>query len=366
MAKSVACSAPYGSGGLGQHFTQIVEETRSEGKLAHHYSMGVKPNDPSGRVISVPATRWLPYSPFRYSPGWRNFLVGEWFDRALANQLIPVEEFEGFGGQSLHCFKRLRQSGCNTLCLQAANSHVSNVARLHKQAIQQFGIESSWLNQAQYQKTLREYEMADVIYVASEYTRQSFLAEEIDPGKLRLRVFDIHPRFQPPEKRLEDGIFRIVYTGSLTVMKGVPVLLEAFSRLPDRSVELVLVGNWATRGMRRYIQSWLARDSRIRIAPGDPLPHLHQASVYVHPSYEDGFAYAPMEALACGVPVIVTEDTGMKEYVRDGVNGFVVPTGDWEAILERLRVYQTRPFEPVAPIPPTSEISNSICVSTKE
>jgi glycosyltransferase involved in cell wall biosynthesis len=63
---------------------------------------------------------------------------------------------------------------------------------------------------------------------------------------------------------------------------------------------------------------------------------LQQADVYVHPSFEDGFAYAPMEALACKVPVIVTPDTGMKEYVQEGINGYVVPTGDWEAILERL------------------------------
>jgi len=39
--------------------------------------------------------------------------------------------------------------------------------------------------------------------------------------------------------------------------------------------------------------------------------------------------------------VIVTEDTGMKEYVEDGVNGYVVPTGNWEAILERLIVSKT-------------------------
>jgi len=43
-----------------------------------------------------------------------------------------------------------------------------------------------------------------------------------------------------------------------------------------------------------------------------------------------------MEAIACGVPVIVTENTGMKEYVKEGVNGYIVPTGSYKAILERL------------------------------
>lgn len=343
--KSVACSAPYGSGGLGQHFTQIVEETRQDGKLAAYYSSGVQPGDACGRAVPVSSKRWLQYTPLRYSPGWLNHLENEAFDRAVAAQLEPVQEFEGFGGQSLHSFRRLQHLGCQTLCLQAANSHVNNVTRQHQQAIQQFGIEPSWLNPAQRRKTLREYEMADIIYVGSEYTRQSFLAAGVSDRKLYKRLFKTHPRFVPPQSRLDDGIFRVVCTGSLTVMKGIPVLLEAFSRLPERDAELILIGGWATRGMRRYLQSWLARDSRIKISPGDPLPHLHRASVYVHPTYEDGFAYAPMEALACNVPVIVTEDTGMKEHVKEGINGYVVPTGNWEAILERLIACQTRPLQ---------------------
>jgi len=64
-----------------------------------------------------------------------------------------------------------------------------------------------------------------------------------------------------------------------------------------------------------------AEDRRITISPGDPLPHLLRAAVCVHDSYEDGFAYAPAEALACGVPVIVSEDTGMKDLVDPAAPG---------------------------------------------
>ena len=67
--------------------------------------------------------------------------------------------------------------------------------------------------------------------------------------------------------------------------------------------------------MRRYLERARARDPRISVVPGDPLPHLQRARLCVHPAYEDGFGYAPAEALACGVPVIVTEDTGMKELI---------------------------------------------------
>ena len=88
--------------------------------------------------------------------------------------------------------------------------------------------------------------------------------------------------------------------------------------------------------MRRFLQEAAARDSRITIGPGDPLPHLRRARLCAHPSYEDGFAYAPVEALACGVPVLVSEDTGMKDLVEQGINGLVLPTGDLSALAEAI------------------------------
>jgi glycosyltransferase involved in cell wall biosynthesis len=51
-----------------------------------------------------------------------------------------------------------------------------------------------------------------------------------------------------------------------------------------------------------------------------------------------------MEAMACGVPVIVTEDTGMKEYITEGINGYVVPTGDIDALRDRLDHLRRNPL----------------------
>lgn len=338
MRKSLSCSAPYGSGGLGRHFAEMIEETRSHGTLHHYYTPSIKPNDPHGQVVQGQIRHLISKTPIRYSPGWLCYLDGDLFDRAIAANLTPCDEFESLGGQALHSFRQAYKLGCQVLHLQAANSHVDNVKKQHQKALKQYPIESSWLNEAQRQKTLQEYAMADIIYVASEYTKNTFLEAGFPADKLYRRTFKVDSRYQPGTHEVKDNIFRVIYIGSLTVMKGVPVLLEAFHRLPDKNAELILVGGWATRGMRQYLQSWLAKDTRIRICPGDPLPFLQQADVCVHPSYEDGFAYAPMEAIACSVPVIVTQDTGMKEYVQEGKNGYVVPSGDWEALFDRLQL----------------------------
>jgi glycosyltransferase involved in cell wall biosynthesis len=341
----LACNTSYGAGGLGRHFMELVEESRTHEQLQGYYAPGVRTNDPRGQVVITTTTNSLrKYTPLRYFPGWNNHLANDEFDRRVASQLRPTDRFIGFVGSSLSCFQRMRQLGCKTLVLHAANSHVNNVYRQHHKAIDRFGIEDSWLNQTQCEKTKREYALADLIYVASDYTRATFLAEGILPEKIKMWQLNIAPRFKPALERPKDDVFRIIYVGSITVMKGIPILLEAFAKFPAPNAELILVGGWATRGMKRYLQNWLTRDPRIRLQSGDPLPHLQQADVFVHPTYEDGFAYAPAEALACGVPVIVTADTGMKSLIQEGINGHIIPTGDENALLEKLNALYNKPL----------------------
>ena len=361
----LACNSPYGQGGIGQHFAQLVEESRADGLLGRYFAYSVKPGDENvGRVLAP--SRWdralVEYTPLRWSPGWKNYTINERYDRQVAAALQgPLSRFMGFAGKSLHAFRRARELGANCLELIAPNSHVENVFRLHARAAADSGLADSWLNRTQLRKTLREYEVADRIYVHSDYVRDSFLAAGIPPAKLRRTDLHVAPRFRPPRHRPSDDVFRVVYVGRLDATKGVPLLLDVFDRLDVPTKELTLVGGWATRGMRTFMAPWLRRPD-LRHAPGDPLPALHAADVFVHPSYEDGFGYAPTEALACGVPVVVTEDTGMKEHVREGRNGFVVPTGSADDLLDRLRTIAGRPLArthsllPSAPSPSPSSI----------
>ena len=341
----IACNSSYGKGGIGQHFAQLVEESRARGRLGRYYAPGLKTGDEKGRRVEK--RRWhdwlVQYTPVRFSPGWRSFLYNEFFDRQVARRLEPpLDRFMGFVGKSLRSFRRAAELGANRLELVAANSHVRNLKRLHDRAHRQHGLHDSWLNAAQKRKTLREYEGADTIYVHSEYTRESFLDAGIPADKLERTYLRVDPRFQPPDRRPDDETFRIAYVGRVEATKGIPLLLDAFSQLQTTDKQLILVGGWSTRRMRKYMEDWLT-DERIRMTPGDPRPVLHEADVFVHPTYEDGFGYAPMEALACGVPVIVTEDTGMKEYVREPENGHVVPTGRVDPIVNRLEHLRRHP-----------------------
>ncbi|BCM93398.1 putative glycosyltransferase EpsD [Abditibacteriota bacterium] len=344
--KVLACNAPYNDGGMGKFLAELVEQSRAEGTLECYFSSVKKPNDEAGREISLHNWRWLFRSPFlRHRHSWRDYLAADLFDRVVAHQLSRSQIFVGFSGRTYRSFRQARKLGYEQLVLESATSHVAHIRERHEVATRTHPIESSWLGEAQYKKTLREYDEADVIVVTSEYSRQSFLNQGIPASKLKRRWQSVAPRFAPAPQREQSNGFHIVYTGRLQVTKGLPILMEAFAAIKDHEARLTLIGGCATEEMEEYFRQKIASDPRIQIRPGDPLPYLHQADVLVHPTFEDGLGLGPLEALACGVPVIVTEDTGMKEFVREGVNGYILPTGDVAALVKQLEAIRINPLK---------------------
>ena len=78
--------------------------------------------------------------------------------------------------------------------------------------------------------------------------------------------------------------------------------------------------------------------------PRNDLPKVYAgADVYVLPSLFEGFLVTALEAMACGLPVIVSEHTFAHDVIEDGVNGYVIPIRDKEAIAERLRHLHSNP-----------------------
>lgn len=75
----------------------------------------------------------------------------------------------------------------------------------------------------------------------------------------------------------------------------------------------------------------------------DVRPFLAQASVFVLPSYHEGTPKTVLESMACARAVITTDAPGCRETVTDGVNGFLVPVGDWQAVAEKMELMISQP-----------------------
>jgi glycosyltransferase involved in cell wall biosynthesis len=323
---------------MGRHLAEVVAATRAAGDEVRYFAASVSAADSAGTAVPL---RWSPllirFTPLRWARSEHGWLNNVEFDRAVASRLPPGRRLFGFQGSALATFRRARTLGYEELHLEAAGAHVDHARRRFDAAYRVHPLERDWLGARLLARTKAEYELADVIWINSEYSRETFLAAGVDPRKLRRRRLTVDPKYRPVPRTEPHERLNVVYIGSLSVTKGIPILIEAFSGLIDPDARLVLIGGSSSSGMRRFLEVALKRDRRISICPGDPLPHLRQADLCIHPSYCDGFGYGPAEALACGIPVAATEDTGMKEAITPGKNGWILPTGDVFSIVDVLR-----------------------------
>ncbi|MGA2164550.1 MAG: glycosyltransferase family 4 protein [Solirubrobacteraceae bacterium] len=343
----VSCSTPLGVGGLGRHLQETLDALARRGAAGvcicdpsprGDGEIGVSPLNRSRRAAGTGAL-FAAIAPLaRRSPAWSAWAANVAFDLDAARRLptAAAEHLIAFNGSALLQLRAARRARMQSLSLMSANSHLRRVVRMYALAHRQYPLERPWATRL-LRRNLAEYALADRIYVSSAHAWGSFVEEGVPEERLALFPLTPAPRFVPDAgARGATSSFDIVYTGSLSGAKGVPLLIDAVRRLPHPDLRLVLAGGWGTRGMRRFVQRACAQDARIVVRPGDPLAHLQRAAVYVHPSYEDGFGYAPVEALACGVPAIVSANTGMRELIEPGRNGLVVPTGDLDALTQAL------------------------------
>ncbi len=188
-----------------------------------------------------------------------------------------------------------------------------------------------------------EIELADRIFVASSITRQSLLNFGVNPEKISVIPYGAPLDYFYPQPK-EDTYFRALYVGRVEPRKGIHYLLKAWKNLNLSEAELCLIG------IHEFPSGWLDQYQDI-FRYIHPVPHysLNQyyssASVFVFPSLVDGFGLVLLEAMACGIPVITTPNTAGPDIITDGVEGFIVPIRDTEAIEEKLDWCYHHPLE---------------------
>lgn len=180
-----------------------------------------------------------------------------------------------------------------------------------------------------------EIRLADGILVGSEYVADTFVKHGVSRSKIGVVSYGVDlATFSPAASMTDDGVFRVIYAGQLTQRKGLSYLLRGYRRFRRADSELTLVGAaiGGTEALAPYADLF-------RHVAHQPRPALAQryreSSVFVLPTLIEGMPLVVIEAMACGLPVIVTAN-GPAGIVRDGMDGYIIPERDEEAICERL------------------------------
>jgi len=147
---------------------------------------------------------------------------------------------------------------------------------------------------------------------------------------------------------LSDQTFTLLLIGNDWRKKGLGALLDALVQLADLPVALVVVTNEAAAVSQAVVQYPLAVQERVRVLPPrkDVEFYYAAADAYVGPSLEDTFALPAAEAMACGLPVIISERAGASDIVHDGIDALVLHDPKDVAALTTMirRLYADQPF----------------------
>ncbi|MFZ0658365.1 MAG: glycosyltransferase family 4 protein, partial [Candidatus Binataceae bacterium] len=214
-------------------------------------------------------------------------------------------------------------------------SHIRFQNEILREEYARFDIPFAGTNARILERELAEYEFCDLISVPSTFSLRSFIEQGVPREKLRLNPYGVDlAMFRPTPKR--DSVFRVLFVGSISIRKGVGYLLEAVRRASISELDLVLIGHMDAE-VKKTIDSSGVAPRHVGILPRARLAEQYsQASVLVLPSIEDGFGLVMAQAMACGVPVIATTNTGAEDLFTDGSEGFIVPIRDPDAIGAKL------------------------------
>jgi len=149
--------------------------------------------------------------------------------------------------------------------------------------------------------------------------------------------------FQPQQTAPDMGPLRILCVGRLIERKGQDHLIDAVKRLTDEGIDvrLDLVGAGDARADYESHVKCVGLADRVRFLGYVPreniLEHYGAAHVFVLPSYNEGMSVALLEAMASGLPVVVTPTGGTSELVEPETNGLVFEWGDVDQLTSHLR-----------------------------
>lgn len=175
--------------------------------------------------------------------------------------------------------------------------------------------------------TKRSCDMSDIVITVSENSRRELMTYmNIPENKIRIVYngvnHDMFNRNAPENTDISLPSDYILYIGTLEPRKNLLTLLEAYSKThaSKEGVKLVIAGanGWEYKEIYRKARALKTEVIFTGYIPSEKLPSLYKsAKVFAFPSLYEGFGIPPLEAMACGTPVVSTNVSSLPEVVGD-------------------------------------------------
>jgi len=275
---------------------------------------------------------------------WWDYKISSDFGRWLASELDPgaFDVLDALDGTGLEAGRAMKRAGRRWIC-NRGSTHVLTQKQLLEDEHTRWGAPPPSFDSRLIDRCLQEYNEADGIAVGSQYARSTYIEQGIPEDKVFSCPYGVDLSMFKPMKK-EDNRFRVLFAGGQSIRKGIGYLMDAVRPLVKRNLmEMWLIGS-VVDDARSILDRNAGLFTHKGVQPRSSLAwYYSQGSVLVLPSVEDGFGMVQTQAMACGIPVIASSNTGARDLFTDGVEGFVVPARSATAIRERVEVLLENP-----------------------
>jgi glycosyltransferase involved in cell wall biosynthesis len=267
------------------------------------------------------------------------------FDEYTRRVIPPCDAFIGISGSGLLTGQLVQRRGGKFVC-DRGSTHQRFQDDANRQEYQRWNVPLPLPAPHIVAREEAIYAAADAITVPSSVARRSYLRMGIAPEKVHVIPYGVRlDRFHRPEGVAPPAnSFEVLFAGQLELRKGVQYLLEAFGRLRHPNKRLTVVGY-----MHEHIKPLLRDLPTDNVTFTGALPQtelidrMSRSHVLVLPSIEEGLALVQAQAMACQCPVIATEATGAEDLFTNGIEGFIIPNRDVDALADRLQLLADDP-----------------------
>jgi glycosyltransferase involved in cell wall biosynthesis len=346
---AVVYGTPPGIGGLGHSVSVGITAVASGDHRV--IALGPKISVPWSLPGGVPPAVWLEaplgispwklrYTSLRWQVGQENLLRNRSSGRWAAQELerLQPDACYLFTQVALETLRWARRQRVRTV-LDNPNGHIRNFQQVCERESQHWFGKTfrGHPTSAMVDRVEEEYQLVDRIRTYSEWGKRSMMQFGVPADKIHVLRQTVNlERFRPASVRpTADGPLRVCFVGSLDLRKGFIYLLKAVRAIGPKHIVLRMAGATGDRDCASLLQRESA-DLQIEVRPDDSLSVYQQAELLVVPTLEDGLPFVLVEGLACGLPVIVTQEAGAAECVRPGQSGWVVPAGQTEPLAAAL------------------------------
>ena len=172
--------------------------------------------------------------------------------------------------------------------------------------------------------------------VISESTADDLVARGIPRAAIEVIYCGIDSMAYTPSAGTRSPSPLFAYLGRLKRYKRVDLIIQAFARLGDPRARLEIAGSGDYRPALERLAASLDLGDRVRflgrISEEEKLALMRRTWALAFTSPKEGWGITNLEAAACGTPVVASNSPGIRESVRDGETGYLVPHGDVEAL----------------------------------